>query len=253
MLYVLACKVCKRCKHETVAYPGLLQPLLIPSQAWESMSMDFVEALPKLEVKNCIFVVVDRFTKFSHFLSLTYPYTAQKVARILLDQVVEMHSVPKMIVSDREKIFTSLMQQALWKALGSKLNLSTVYHLQTDGETKRVNQRLKTYLRCLCFENPRSWHKWLSVAQWHNGGIIPATTVPSGGPLSRFSLATNHPCYQPSRDPQVQQQWTSTYSSDSRSQQLKKDLAMAQNYMKQLTNKGRSEKEFEVGEEVGLT
>jgi len=105
----MGCDVCQRCKHEIVAAPGLLQPLAMPMQAWTSISMDFVEGLPKSEGKDCILVVVDRFTKFAHFLSLSHLFTAQEVARIFLDYVVKLHGVPQSIVSDRDKVFTSLL------------------------------------------------------------------------------------------------------------------------------------------------
>ena len=158
--------MCKRCKHETVAAPGLLQPLHIPNQAWKSVSMDFIKGLPKSEGKTCIFVVVDRFTKFAHFLGLSHPYITQEVAHIFLDQVVKLHGVPQTIISGRNKIFTSLLWQTLWKSLGGKLNLSTAYHPQSNGQTERVNQCFETYLRCLCLVHPGGWHKWLVVAQW---------------------------------------------------------------------------------------
>ena len=81
----MACEICRRCKYETVAMPRLLQPLDISGQAWKSVSMDFIEGLLRLEGKGCILVVVDRFTKFAHFLGLSHPYTTQKVARVFLD------------------------------------------------------------------------------------------------------------------------------------------------------------------------
>lgn len=95
--------------------------------------MDFIEGLPKSEGKDCIMVVVDRFTKFAHFIGLTHPYSAQEVARIFLDQVMKLHVVPHLIISDQDKIFTSLLWQELMKVLGVKLKMSTAYHPQTDG------------------------------------------------------------------------------------------------------------------------
>lgn len=107
--FVAACDIYQRCKSETVAYPSLLQPLPILNQAWEILSMDFIEGLPKSEGRGNTLVVVDRLTKFAHFIGLTHPFTTQDVARVFLDQVVKIHGVPKTIISNRDKIFTNLL------------------------------------------------------------------------------------------------------------------------------------------------
>ena len=74
------CNVCRQAKVERVAYPGLLQPLLMPRGTWEAVTMDFIEGLPSSEGRNAILVVVDRFTKYGHFIALTHPFTAQDIA-----------------------------------------------------------------------------------------------------------------------------------------------------------------------------
>lgn len=153
-------------KVDGTPYAGLLQPLQIPTQAWQEISMDFVEALPKSEGKDTILVIVDRLTKYAHFISLLHPYTAQEVARAFLDTVYRLHGLPRGIVSDRDKVFTSQIWQDLFKLLGVKLQMSTVYHPQTDGQTERVNRCVETYLRCMTFQYPHRWHKWLSLAEW---------------------------------------------------------------------------------------
>ena len=102
--------------------------MAIPEKAWTNVTMDFIEKLPKLEGKDCILVVVDRFTKFSHFLGLSHPFIAQEVARTFLDNMVKLHGVPLSIVSDQEKIFTNLFWKELMKCLGTKLQMSTTYH-----------------------------------------------------------------------------------------------------------------------------
>lgn len=90
--------------------------------------MDFIEKLPKSSGYDTILVVVDRFTKYAHFIAMKHPFTASQVAQVILDQVVRLHGLPKYIVSDRYKIFTSAFWTQLFKLLGTKLNLSTAYH-----------------------------------------------------------------------------------------------------------------------------
>ena len=87
--------------------------------------MDFIEGLPRSEGKNCILVVVDRLTKFSHFLSLSHLFTTQEVAKLFLDSVIKLHVVPQTIVFDRDKVYTTLFWQDLLWSLGSKLHMST--------------------------------------------------------------------------------------------------------------------------------
>jgi len=128
--------------------------------------MDFIKGLLKSEGRDCVLVVVDRMTKYAHFLGLSHPFTAQEVARVFLDQVGKLHGLPQVIVSDRDKVFTSLLWKELMKSLGTQLHMSYSCHLEIDGQTKRTNQCLETYLRCVCLKNSTRWHKWLSLAQW---------------------------------------------------------------------------------------
>ena len=86
--YVKSCHVCQKNKAEHRPYHGLFQQLPVPDMAWTHISMDFVEGLPKSNGKDIILVVVDRFTKYAHFISLTHPYTTQDIATIFLDYMV---------------------------------------------------------------------------------------------------------------------------------------------------------------------
>lgn len=104
---VSSCVVCQQAKSERVKYPGFLEPLSVPQSAWQMVSMDFVEGLPCSSGKNCILVIVDKFSKFSHFVPLSHPFTAVTVAKVFMQQVYRLHSMPTSIVSDRDKVFTS--------------------------------------------------------------------------------------------------------------------------------------------------
>lgn len=142
--YINQCPVCQKNKSEHIPYPGLLAPLPIPDTAWTHVSMDFVEGLPSSESKNVILVVVDRFSKYAHFLALSHPYTAQDVVKLYMDNIFKLHGLPKVIVTDRDPIFTSSIWQSMFKSLRVELHLSSAYHPQTDGQTERVNQCLET-------------------------------------------------------------------------------------------------------------
>ncbi|XP_039052581.1 uncharacterized protein LOC120194313 [Hibiscus syriacus] len=143
--YIQQCEVCQRTKSEHISKPGLLQPIPIPHNAWE----DFIEGLPPSAKHNCILVVIDKFTKYAHFIPLSHPYTVVQVAKIYLDQVYKLHGPPKVTISDRDKSFTILFWQELFKQLGTTTLFSTAYHPETDGQTERLNQCLEQYLRTL--------------------------------------------------------------------------------------------------------
>lgn len=137
--YVSSCDTCQRIKIDNTFPGGLLQPFPIPNQVWEDISLDFIEGLPKSNDKNCILVVVDCFTKVGQFIPLSHLYSATTVAQLFLDDVYKLQGLSKTITSDRDKIFTSQFWQTLFKLVGTKLQLSTSYHPQTDGQMERLN------------------------------------------------------------------------------------------------------------------
>ncbi|GJZ10397.1 putative mitochondrial protein [Tanacetum coccineum] len=143
---VSQCDVCHKNKADLVAYPGLLQPLPIPRQIWQDISIDFIDGLPVSNKKTVIMVVVDRLSKYAHFVSMSHPYTAVQVAGLFLDNIYKFHGLPKTIVSDRDKVFTSLFWKSLFKMLKVELHMSSAYHPQTDGQTEAVNKTLECYL-----------------------------------------------------------------------------------------------------------
>ena len=124
--YVAACVVCQQAKPERVKYPGLLAPLSVPKEAWRYMLMDFIEGVPKSAGFSCILVVVDRFSKYAHFVSLTHPFNATTVAPTYMNSVFKLHSMLISIVSDRDNKFTRKFWKELFRVIKKLLNFGSL-------------------------------------------------------------------------------------------------------------------------------
>ncbi|KAD3641652.1 hypothetical protein E3N88_30876 [Mikania micrantha] len=134
--FVKACEICQTCKASTVQPGGLLQPLDIPEAIWEDLSMDFIGGLPLSKGFNVILVVVDRLSKYAHFIGLKHPYTSKGVAELFVKEVIRHHGIPKTIISDRDPLFISNFWQEIFKLQGTTLQMSSAYHPETDGQTE---------------------------------------------------------------------------------------------------------------------
>jgi len=118
----------------------LLQPLPIPSRVWSDISLDFIEGLPISQGFSVILVVVDRLSKYGHFLPLAHPYSASRVAHLFMTNIFKLHGMPSTIVSDRDPTFTSSFWRELFRLQGSTLTFSSSYHPQSDGQTKALTK-----------------------------------------------------------------------------------------------------------------
>jgi hypothetical protein len=111
--YVHGCQVYLQAKSDQAAYPGKLQPLLVPTEAWDTITMDFIDGLPHCSNANCILVVVDKFTRYIHFIPLSHPYTTSSMAHFFMSHIYKLHGLSSGIISDQDPVFTSLF----WKHL----------------------------------------------------------------------------------------------------------------------------------------
>jgi hypothetical protein len=119
------------------------QPLKIPQWKWEEISMDFIVGLPTTQSGyDSIWVIVDHFSKVVHFISVKTTYKGAKLVGLYIARIVCLHGVPKKIVSYRGTQFTSKFWEKLHEAMDTRLNFSSAYHPQTDGQTERENQIL---------------------------------------------------------------------------------------------------------------
>ncbi|KAL0534735.1 hypothetical protein IC582_029028 [Cucumis melo] len=165
--FVSRCLVCQQVKAPRQHPAGLLQPLSVPGWKWESVSMDFITGLPKtLKDYTVIWVFVDRLTKSAHFVPGKSTYTASKWGQLYMTEIVRLHGVPVSIISDRDARFTSKFWKGLQLALGTRLDFSTAFHPQTDGQTERLNQILEDMLRACVLEFSGSWDSHLHLMEF---------------------------------------------------------------------------------------
>ena len=106
--FIRECDVCQRVKSETSAPARLLRPLPIPTTPWTDVSLDFVEGLPKSQGFEVILVMVDRLTKYVHFVPVSHPYTIAKIASLYMHHIFKLHGMLVSLVSNRDATFTSL-------------------------------------------------------------------------------------------------------------------------------------------------
>lgn len=164
--FVRICEVCQRNKLPNTFPASLLQTLPVPTTTWTDLSMDFVEGLPISNGHSVIMVVVDRFPKYSHFITLKHLFTAITVALTFFDNVFKLHGMPAIIVTDRGSTFVSNFWKELFHLQGVSLAYFPAYHPQSDGQTKIVNKCLEQFLICFSRDKPQQWSKWLTLAEW---------------------------------------------------------------------------------------
>ena len=178
------CDTCPRNKSSRHKPYGLLKQLPIPDRPWESISVDFIGELPASVAAdtgishNAILVIVDRLTKMSLFIPTSTTATAQDLALLYVRHVFSKHGVPSDVVSDRGATFTSQFMSALGRSLNIKLNYSTAFHPETDGQTERTNQTVEAYLRMYANYQQDNWADLLSIAEFaYNNAPHSATQV----------------------------------------------------------------------------
>ncbi|GJV94536.1 putative reverse transcriptase domain-containing protein [Tanacetum coccineum] len=165
--YVSKCLTCAKVKAEHQKTSGLLVQLEIPEWKWEKITMDFVTKLPKTaNGYDTIWVIVDRLTKSAHFLPMRKNDPMEKLMKLYMKEVVTRHGVPVSIISDRDGRFTSLFWQALHKALGTRLDMSTTYHPETDGQSEWTIQTLKDMLRACVLDFRKNCDRHLPLVEF---------------------------------------------------------------------------------------
>jgi len=149
--------ICQRNKVIQHKKFGPLEPLEVSMRPWMAISMDLIVGLPKSDGYTKISVIVDRFSKMAHFIPLRTEEHIPEFALTFVKEIWRLHGLPESIVSDRDTRFTSKFWTSLMQLLQVKLNLSTAFHPESDGQTERVNQTLEQYLRSYCSYQQDDW------------------------------------------------------------------------------------------------
>jgi len=164
--YIAECSTCQGNRVPRHKPYGKLKSLPLPPGPWEEISMDFITGLPPSvglddRTYDAILVIVDRYTKMSLFIPTIKDVNAAQLARVFDDQVSNRFGMPRGIVSDRDKLFTSQFWSDFCLSLGTTRRLSTAFHPQTDGQTERTNQFVIGWLRNYMVRFPNVWSREL--------------------------------------------------------------------------------------------
>jgi len=160
-------EICQQVKIEHQKPAGELQSLTIPEWKLEDISMDFVTGLPRGKKGNdAIWVIVDWLTKSALLLLMKMTDSVDKLAKLYVNEVIRLHGVPVSIISDRDPRFTLRLWPSLQRAMGTKLNLSTTFHPQMDGQSERTIQTLEDLLRSCVLEFGGNWKDLLPLVEF---------------------------------------------------------------------------------------
>jgi transposase InsO family protein len=248
--YIKTCDSCQRVKPSNQKPLGLLHPLEIPEERWESVSIDFITHLPQTRNSNfdAITVFVDRLTKRIHLAASKTTDTAMNVAHTFLREIFRQHGLPKNIVSDRDSKFTSKFWKTLTKQLGIQLKTSSAYHPETDGQTERANRTIEEMLRHYIAYKQDDWDLQLPIIEYaYNDSINTSTKMTPfyldlGRNIESFEIR--------SRNSNVPSANELTERLEESKKLAIECLHRAQENQKRFADEKRTEAEFDINDEV---
>ena len=254
--YCTTCETCQAVKPSNKNKIGLLYPLRAPSRPWESISLDLITDLPETKSGNTACVTfVDRFTKMIHVWPCKTQVSSEDMVNIFLQAVFRLHGVPREIVSDRDPRFTAAFWSQLFKRLGTKFNMSTANHPQTDGQSERANRTIEEILRCYVSPHHDDWDEKLATLEFAYNDSVQASTgfTPFFAHYGRHPYSPLSLSYPPARPPEEK---ASVTAFAERMQRLYREVRLgilkAQERQTAQANKTRRDVEFKVGDRVWL-
>lgn len=213
--------------------------------------MDFITSLPPSRGFTTIMVVVDRLTKYAHFAPLPPRFDAWRVANLFIDTVVKHHGFPKTLVSDRDPLFLNEVWESMLRLSGTKLNFTTAYHPQSDGQTEVRNRGLEQYLRAFVADRPVRWTNFLPWAElalncFHHEGLGTSPFRALYGREPPLLIAAAPSATTPPNVAETIRQRGEMIVT------LRQNLEKAQQRMRSSANRHRREVNFAVGDRVLL-
>ncbi|GKB98564.1 putative reverse transcriptase domain-containing protein [Tanacetum coccineum] len=250
--YVSKCLTCSKVKAEHQKPSGLLVQPEIPEWKWEKITMDFVTKLPKTtNGYDTIWVIVDRLTKSAHFLPMRETDPMEKLMKLYMKEVVTRHGVPVSIISDRDSKFMSLFWKALHKALGTRLDMSTAYHPQTDGQSERTIQTLEDMLRACVLDFGKGWDRHLPLVEFSYNNSY-HTSIKAAPFEALYGQKCRSPvCWAEVGDAQLTGP-AIIHETTEKIVQIKSRIQAARDRQKSYANIRRKPLEFQVGDRVML-
>jgi hypothetical protein len=210
--------------------------------------MDFLVRLSRTQAGyDSIWVIVDRLINVAHFIPIKTTYSGAKLSKLYMSRIVFLHEVPKKIVSDRGSQFTSKFWEKLHESMDTKLNFSSAYHLQTDGQMERTNQILKDMLRACAQKYGKSWDRSLPYTEFSYNNSYQASIK-----MAPFEALYGRQC----RTPLF---WSQTGESqifrlevlkdaEKHVEMIRENLKVAQSRQKRYKDKRRRDVSFKIGD-----
>ena len=179
--YCHDCVKCQKVKPSHHKPFGLLNPLPVPPELWHTVTMDFITDLPLSTTYgsmtwDSILVVVNKLTKMAHYIPVCKMMSVTDFIEVFIQDIVKHHGMPEVLVTDRDKLFTTEQWTSFCFHMRCRRNMSTAFHPQTDGQTERQNQSLKAYLRIFVDKQQEDWAKLLSCAKFSYKNLQHAAT-----------------------------------------------------------------------------
>jgi len=174
--YVSHCDLCMLTKVQCCLPVGELQPLVIPEECWDTISIDFILELPESGGYDAIMVAVNSVGKQSHFTETVTTVTATSTANLYMRNIWKLHGLPHKVVSDHRPQFIAAFMKELYWLLGIEAASSTAYHPQTDGQTEHINQELKQYLCIFVGKQQDNWYSLLPLAEFAYNNHVHSST-----------------------------------------------------------------------------